>query len=152
MSHLTRFFQNNNQDKKSGQVKSLTQHVLYWQKLTKLIQPLLPQPENWQVACYQYGVLTLTGENQAMVSQLGYLQKHYIEKISQLSEFRELQKIHVRVRESATKPPISKTSKALPADAQQMLEHAAQLVNDPKLSQAIQRFASIKKHSDENER
>lgn len=152
MSHLTRFFQNNQQDKKSGQVKSLTQHVLYWQKLTKLIQPILPQPENWQVACYQYGILTLTGENQAMVSQLSYLQKHYIEQISHISEFKELQKIHVRLREATKKPQLTKTHTALPEDAQHMLEHAAKLVNDPKLSQAIQRFASIKKTTDKNER
>lgn len=73
-------------------------------KLTKLIQPLLPQPEKWQVVCYQYGVLTLTGENQAMISQLGYLQTQYITKLAQLEGLHELQRLQVRLRPKSQLP------------------------------------------------
>jgi hypothetical protein len=62
------------------------------------VQPLLPQPEQWQVVCYQNGVLMLTGENQALVSQLAYLQKQYIAQLSQIHELKELNKIQVRLR------------------------------------------------------
>jgi hypothetical protein len=37
-------------------------------------------------------------ENQAMISQLGYLQKHYVAQLSQKDELRDLQKIQVRLR------------------------------------------------------
>jgi hypothetical protein len=32
----------------------------------------------WQVVCYQYGILTITGENQAMISQLGYFKNNIL--------------------------------------------------------------------------
>jgi hypothetical protein len=70
-------------------------------KLTKLIQPILPQPEQWQVVCYQHGVLTITGENQAMISQLGYLQKQYIAQATQIEGLQDLQKIQVRLRNTS---------------------------------------------------
>ena len=72
MSEPENLFQQTRKRIKTGNLSFLSTQVAAWQKLSKLIQPLLPQPEQWQVACYQYGVLTVTGENQAMVSQLGY--------------------------------------------------------------------------------
>ena len=77
-------FQQTRKHIKTGNLTFLTTQVAQWQRLTKLIQPLLPQPEKWQVVCYQYGVLTITGENQAMISQLGYLQTQYISKLTQI--------------------------------------------------------------------
>lgn len=120
--------------------------VAQWQKLTKIIQPLLPQPEKWQVVCYEYGVLTLTGENQAMISQLAYLQAQYITKLNQIEGLHDLQKIQVRLRTVAS--PVQESTHhatSLPPETQEMLRNAAGLVNDPKLSQALLLLASNKK-------
>ncbi|TCM68752.1 hypothetical protein EC844_104128 [Acinetobacter calcoaceticus] len=145
MSDPTNVFHQTRQHIKTGNLSFLTKQVAEWQKLTKLIQPLLPQPEQWQVACYQYGILTITGENQAMISQLGYLQKQYISQLSQFEEFKSLQKIQVRMRVK-TRPenkPI-KTVKQINPEVLGMLEHAASFVSDPKLNQALLRLASNK--------
>lgn len=145
MSNPTNVFLQTRQHIKTGNLSFLTKQVTEWKKLTQLIQPLLPQPEQWQVACYQYGILTLTGENQAMISQLGYLQKQYISKLSQIDEFKELNKINVRLRVK-TRPdnkPI-RTEKQISPAVLDMLQHAAGFVSDPKLSQALLRLASNK--------
>ena len=146
MSEPNNVFQHKGQHKKTGSLSLLTTQVTQWKRLTKLIQPLLPQPEQWQVACYQHGVLIITGENQAMISQLGYLQKQYISQLSQIHELKELQKIHVLIR-AKTRPDIKpiKTTKQITPAAQEMLHNAAAFVSDPKLSQAMLRLASNKK-------
>ncbi|OTG85018.1 DUF721 domain-containing protein [Acinetobacter sp. ANC 4648] len=146
MSEPKNVFQQTRQHIKTGNLSFLKKQVADWQKLTKLIQPILPQPEQWQVVCYQYGILTITGENQAMISQLGYLQKQYISQLSQMHELKELQKIHVLIR-AKTRPEIKpiKTAKQITPAAQEMLHNAAAFVSDPKLSQAMLRLASNKK-------
>lgn len=98
MSEPNNVFQQKGQHTKTGNLTFLTTQVTQWQKLTKIIQPLLPQPEQWQVVCYQHGVLIITGENQAMISQLSYLQTHYVAQFTQLEVFRDLRKIQVRLR------------------------------------------------------
>ena len=146
MSEPVNLFQQTRKHIKTGNLTFLSKQVTAWQKLTKLIQPILPQPEQWQVVCYQYGILTITGENQAMISQLGYLQKQYISQLSQLDELKALQKIHVRLRVK-TRPdnkPIQTLKQITPA-TQDMLRNAASFVSDPKLSQALLRLASNKK-------
>ena len=131
---------------KTGNLTFLSQQVSAWQKLTKLIQPLLPQPEQWHVACYQNGILTITGLNQAMISQLAYLQKQYITQLSQLEGLHDLQKIYVRLRVEPLKPQKNEVMpKVLNAETQEMLKSAADCVTDPKLSQALLRLASNKK-------
>lgn len=146
MSEPKNVFQQTRQHLKTGNLSFLTKQVADWQKLTKLIQPLLPQPEQWHVVCYQYGILTVTGENQAMISQLGYLQKQYISQLSQIHELKELQKIQVRLRAKLpTKTESIQTDKQLTPATQEMLQHAAGFVSDPKLSQALLRLASNKK-------
>ncbi|MBO3670994.1 DUF721 domain-containing protein [Acinetobacter soli] len=146
MSEPKNVFQQTRKHIKTGNLTFLTTQVAQWQKLTKLIQPLLPQPEKWQVVCYQYGVLTLTGENQAMISQLGYLQTQYITKLAQLEGLHELQRLQVRLRPKSQLPPTSSPSAtSLPPETQDMLQGAAGLVSDPKLSQALLRLASNKK-------
>ncbi|WP_445116854.1 DUF721 domain-containing protein [Acinetobacter sp. WZC-1] len=146
MSEPKNVFQYTRQHIKTGNLSFLTKQVANWQKLTELIQPLLPKPEQWQVVCYQYGILTITGENQAMISQLGYLQKQYISQLSQIEELKELQKIQVRLR-TRTQSEINpiKTAKQLSPATREMLQNAASYVNDPKLSQALLRLASNKK-------
>ena len=143
MSQPKNLFQSNQPQAKAANIQQLTKQVQYWQILTKIIQPLLPQPEHWQVVCYQQGVLTITGENQAMISQLGYLQQHYVAQLSQREEFKDLQKIQVRLRtKNLPKKSVNKIQ-PMSAETQQMLQNAAQFVNDPKLSQALRNLASV---------
>ncbi|MFC6053375.1 hypothetical protein A6M14_11940 [Acinetobacter sp. Ac_877] len=146
MSEPINVFQQTRKHSKTGNLTFLSQQVAAWQKLTKLVQPLLPQPEQWHVACYQHGILTITGLNQAMISQLAYLQKQYIAQLSQLDGLHDLQKIYVRLRVEPHIPQKNEASpKSLSADTQEMLKSAAEFVADPKLSQALLRLASNKK-------
>ena len=146
MSEPSNVFQQKGQHVKTGNLTFLMTQVTQWKQLTKIIQPLLPQPEQWQVACYQHGVLIITGENQAMISQLGYLQKQYISQLSQIHELKDLQKIQVRLRAKAQEEPKNtKIPKQIPPATLEMLHHAASFVSDPKLSQALVRLASNKK-------
>lgn len=146
MSEPVKLFQQTRKHLKTGNFTFLSTQVAAWQKLTKLIQPILPQPEQWQVVCYENGILTITGENQAMISQLAYLQKQYIAQLLPLAEFKDLQKLQVRLRiqNSVTSKPESLT-RSLSPDTQELLRGAADFVSDPKLSQAILRLASNKK-------
>ncbi len=140
------FFQQPRKHIKTGNLSFLKTQVAHWQKLTKLVQPILPQPEQWQVVCYQYGILILTGENQAMISQLGYLQKQYISQLSKFDEFKDLQKIQVRLRNKSEKvQKITTQTNPLSEQTQEMISSAATFVSDPKLSQAMLRLASKKK-------
>ncbi|MFH7765398.1 DUF721 domain-containing protein [Acinetobacter sp. BSP-28] len=146
MSEPVNVFQQTRKHLKTGNFTFLSTQVAAWQKLTKLIQPILPQPEQWQVVCYQHGILTITGENQAMISQLAYLQKQYIAQLLQLPEFKDLQKLQVRLR-IQTQPPLKpqSLSRSLSPDTQDLLRGAADFVSDPKLSQAMLRLARNKK-------
>jgi len=124
MSEPKNVFQPTRQHLKTGNLSFLTKQVAEWQKLTKLIQPLLPQPEVWRVVCYQYGVLTITGENQAMISQLGYLQKQYISQLSQINELRDLQKLQIRlhIKNTETNAQPNKTLKSIEPTTYEMLQ------------------------------
>lgn len=146
MSEPVNVFQQTRKHIKTGNFSFLSSQVAAWQKLTKLIQPLLPQPEQWQVACYQNGVLTLTGENQAMISQLAYLQKQYVSQLSQISELKDLTKLQMCLRNPSKTPLITeKSERTLSPETQDMLRSAADFISDPKLSQALLRLASNKK-------
>ena len=146
MSEPVNVFQQTRKQIKTGNFTFLSSQVAAWQKLTKLVQPLLPQPERWQVVCYQNGVLTITGENQAMISQFAYLQKQYISQLSRINELTDLTKLQVCLRNPSQTPPVSATSeRALNAETQELLRSAADFISDPKLSQALLRLASNKK-------
>ena len=146
MSEPCNVFRQTRKHIKTGNLTFLSTQVAAWQKLTQIIQPLLPQPELWQVVCYQQGILTITGTNQAMVSQLAYLQKQYVAQLSQLAELQDLHKIQVRLKPQLQTPPKQeKSSRTLSTETQEMLRSAADFVSDPKLSQALLRLASNKK-------
>ncbi|MFW1952842.1 DUF721 domain-containing protein [Acinetobacter beijerinckii] len=146
MSEPSNVFQQKGQHIKTGNLTFLTTQVTQWKQLTKIIQPLLPQPEQWQVVCYQHGILIITGENQAMISQLSYLQSHYVAQLAQLEGLKELRKIQVRLRNKILTPrEPSPPSKPLSSETQEQLRSAAEYVSDPKLSQALLRLASNKK-------
>ena len=146
MSEPNNVFQQKGQHIKTGNLTFLTTQVTQWKQLTKIIQPLLPQPEQWQVVCYQHGVLIITGENQAMISQLSYLQSNYVAQLAQLEGLKELRKIQVRLRNKTvvSREP-SPPTKTLTSETQEQLRSAAEYVSDPKLSQALLRLASNKK-------
>jgi hypothetical protein len=146
MSEPLNVFQQTRKPLKTGNFSFLSKQVTAWQRLTKLVQPLLPQPEQWQVVCYQNGVLSITGENQALISQLAYLQKQYIAQLNQIEELKDLQKLQVRLRTPSKTPETREpSSKQLSTETQEMLRSAADFVSDPKLSQALLRLASNKK-------
>ncbi|MDH1377308.1 DUF721 domain-containing protein [Acinetobacter junii] len=146
MSEPTNVFQQKGQHIKTGNLTFLTTQVTQWKQLTKIIQPLLPQPEQWQVVCYQHGVLTITGENQAMISQLSYLQSHYVAQLAQLEGLRDLRKIQVRLRnKTVVSQQVSPPPQALSSETKELLRSAAEYVSDAKLSQALVRLASNKK-------
>ncbi|AWA46741.1 MAG: DUF721 domain-containing protein [Acinetobacter junii] len=146
MSEPTNVFQQKGQHIKTGNLTFLTTQVTQWKQLTKIIQPLLPQPEQWQVVCYQHGVLTITGENQAMISQLSYLQSHYVAQLAQLEGLRDLRKIQVRLRnKTVVSQQVSPPPQALSSETKELLRSAAEYVSDAKLSQALLRLASNKK-------
>lgn len=146
MSEPTNVFQQKGQHIKTGNLTFLTTQVTQWKQLTKIIQPLLPQPEQWQVVCYQHGVLTITGENQAMISQLSYLQSHYVAQLAQLEGLRDLRKIQVRLRnKTVVSQQVSPPPQALSSETKELLRSAAEYVSDAKLSQALLLLASNKK-------
>ncbi|EET82113.1 hypothetical protein ACIRA0001_0369 [Acinetobacter radioresistens SK82] len=96
--------------------------------------------------CYEYGILTVTGENQALISQLGYLQKQYISKLAQHAELKDLKQIRPYLRSRQPDTPVrTASSQSLAPETQEMLRNAAGFVSDPKLSQALLRLASNKK-------
>ena len=143
MSEPTNVFQQKGQHIKTGNLTFLTTQVTQWKQLTKIIQPLLPQPEQWQVVCYQHGVSTITGENQAMISQLSYLQSHYVAQLAQLEGLRDLRKIQVRLRnKTVVSQQVSPPPQALSSETKELLRSAAEYVSDAKLSQALLRLAS----------
>ena len=141
-SHST--FQGSSRNTKAGNLSFLKTQVAYWQKLTKLAAPLLPEGGQWQIACYQHGVLLLTCDNQALVSKVAYLQAQYIQQLKTLSAFHDLIKIQVRLRErNLTQNTKNATqSKPLTTETKHMLRSVAEFINDPKLSQALVRLAS----------
>ncbi len=146
MSEPSNVFQQKGQHIKTGNLTFLTAQVNQWKQLTKIIRPLLPQPEQWQVVCYQHGVLTITGENQAMISQLSYLQSHYVAQLAQLEGLRDLRKIQVRLRnKTVVSQQVSPPPQALSSETKELLRSAAEYVSDAKLSQALLRLASNKK-------
>lgn len=130
---------------KTGSLQSLQAHVAYLEKLTRLAQPVLPPGENWQVVSLQQGVLCVAAEHFAAMSQLRYLQTHYVKQLHAISEFAGISRIKVIVETKPTPrtvslPPLPALSEA----SRQVIIEAATLIHDRELSQALQRLASKK--------
>ncbi|MFU8925753.1 DUF721 domain-containing protein [Acinetobacter puyangensis] len=127
-----------------GNFSFLQTQVAQWQKLTLLVQHYFPPQGRWQVVCYQHGTLTIAGDNQALISQVRYLQSQYIRNLKAIPALTELDGIQV-VLHSTPKPTSKKYTrkKLLSNETQQALQQAAHLVKDAKLSQALQRLASV---------
>ena len=72
--------------------------------------------------------------------------KNNIAQLSELDEFKDLQKLQVRLRiPSQTPAKIQSISRSLSTETQDLIRDAADFVSDPKLSQAMRRLASKKK-------
>lgn len=131
---------------KAGNFQFLSQRVAYWQQLSKVVQPLLPQPEQWQIVCFEDGILTVTGCNQAMISQLNYLQAHYVSKLQHINALENLNKIRANLRyDLSQKPKQAVNESRMSPETKQMLAEMAEMVQDAKLSQALKALASVKK-------
>lgn len=126
-----------------GNFSYLQSQVANWQKLTPLIQSLLPPEGQWQVVCFQNRVLTITGDNQALISQVRYLHQQFINKLKDIPALAELEKLNVILRpQTQTTPKKYTANKPLSKQTQQELQMAARLVSDAKLSQALLDLAS----------
>jgi hypothetical protein len=128
----------------TGNFSFLQIQVAHWQKLTPLIQAYLPPQGQWHVVCYQHGVLTIAGDNQALISQIRYLQHQYTNNLQAIPALADLERIKVVLQPLRTDPTSQKYTrkKRLSTATQQQLQEAATLVQDAKLSEALQRLAS----------
>ena len=127
-----------------GNFTFLQKQVDAWQQLTKLVQPLLPLGGSWQVVCYQHGMLIIAGDNQALISQMRYLQSQYIRNLKAIPALVDVQQIKI-VMQSVSQPPSSKKytrKKRLSNQMQEEIQQAARIVKDAKLSEALIRLAS----------
>ena len=127
-----------------GNFTFLQKQVDAWQQLTKLVQPLLPLGGSWQVVCYQHGMLIIAGDNQALISQVRYLQSQYIRNLKAIPALVDVQQIKI-VMQSVSQPPSSKKytrKKRLSNQTQEEIQQAARIVKDAKLSEALIRLAS----------
>lgn len=134
--------QNTQPYRKISIFSQISRQVKYWQQLSQMIQPLLPQPEQWQVVCYQAGVLTIAGRNQAMVSQLNYLRTQYTPILAQLDALHDLKSIQVTLLPI----PNHTTKKREPIDSisPSSREHFAlfaESIEHPALKQAFEKLA-----------
>ena len=127
-----------------GNFTFLQKQVDAWQQLTKLIQPLFPAGAVWQIVCYQHGLLIIAGDNQALISQVRYLQSQYIRNLKAIPALVDVQQIKI-VMQSVSQPPSSKKytrKKRLSNETQEEIQQAARIVKDAKLSEALIRLAS----------
>lgn len=122
--------------------EQLKTRVRYWQHLTRIIQPHLPLGGAWQVVFYEQGKLILAGQNSSLNSQIRYLQPQFIQALQTVPEFQHLHQIQVVMANPppTVRPP--KPAEPLAEQTQQHLKLAASIVQNPKLSQALQRLAS----------
>lgn len=136
-------FQPNLQGRLSGSLRSLQPHMERLEKLTQLVNPLLPATGSWKVASFEQGVLCLATNQHTIASQLRYMQLQYIERLSAIPEFEGLHRIKVIVEvEPKPRHVVHDRLPPLTSDTKQLLDEAASLFDDPELSQALKRLAS----------
>ena len=135
--------QPNLQGRLSGSLRSLQSHLERLEKLTQLVNPLLPTAGSWKVASFEQGVLCLATDQHTTASQMRYMQLQYIERLSAIPELQGLHRIKVIV-EIQPKPRSAVHDRLPPLTegTKQLLDEAASLFDDPELSQALKRLAS----------
>ncbi|MDO4222781.1 MAG: DciA family protein [Acinetobacter sp.] len=144
MSQPIQIFQKNNQSQRMSNFSVLLTQVRYWQNLSKQIQHLLPQPEEWQIVCYQNGILTIAGKNQAMVNQLNYLRSQYVAQLAKLAPFQQLEKIQATLSTSKQTPPAppTPTLKPLSDQTKERLYSLAECTSHTNLQAALIKLAN----------
>lgn len=139
--------ENNQQSQRKISVfAQISRQIKQWQMLSQQIQPLLPQPEQWQIICYQAGVLTIAGRNQVMISQLNYLRTQYTQQLAQLEAFRDLtrlQAILLPLEKTNTPPP--KPVDTIDATTRECFAELVDEIEDPTLKQAFKKLATAPK-------
>lgn len=124
---------------------SLQTQLSYLDKLTRLARPVLPRGENWQVVSLQHGILCIAAENFAAMSQLRYLQTHYLKQLQTIAEFTNITRLKIIIEAKPVPKPVHFTPRPeLSEEARQSIYEAATLIHDSELSQALQRLASKK--------
>ena len=138
-------FSKNAAGSKKGSLQSLQAQLAQLEKLTRLAQPILPRGENWQVVSFQQGVLCVAAEHFAAMSQLRYLQTHYVKQLQSIADFAGITRIKVIVETKPTPKTVSFSPlPELSNESRQAIYEAATLIHDRELSQALQRLASKK--------
>ena len=138
------FFDPSNESTTGG-LQSLQSQMLYLEKLTQLTKPILPFNQTWQVVSFKEGVLCIATDNHAAMSQLRYLQTHYIKQLRSIVEFNNLRSIKVIVETKPTPKPVSHLPlPPLNEQTRQAILEAATLIHDRELRAALQRLASKK--------
>lgn len=142
LQHIKQFQQNKQPNRKISLFAQISRQVKHWQTLSTSIQPLLPQPEQWQIVCYQSGILTIAGYNQVMVSQLNYLRSQYTLKLAQLDAFQDLQNIQAILlplnhKTSETHTPLD----TIDASSRELFALSASCVQDPALKRAFEKLS-----------
>ncbi len=112
-------------------------------KLQALVETQLEPAarEHCLVASWQDGCLLLLTSNGHWATRLHYQQRRLQRALQQLLEFRELQKIQIKVRPPNTQATYQGQSVELSAAAAETLHNAAKGISDPKLRAALERLA-----------
>ena len=126
-----------------GGLQSLQMQMHHLERLTQLAKPMLPPQQNWQVVSFKEGVLGIAAEHHAAMSQLRYLQTHYIKQLRCIYEFKQLKSIKVIVQaRPAPKLLPRQVSSTLNEPTRTALKEVATLIQDRELSEALHRLAS----------
>lgn len=142
LQHIKHFQQNKQPNRKISLFAQISRQIKHWQALSTSIQPLLPQPEQWQIVCYQSGILTIAGHNQVMVSQLNYLRSQYTLKLAQLDAFHDLQNIQAILLPFNHKTNETHTSlDTIDASSRELFALSASCVQDPALKRAFEKLS-----------
>ena len=125
-----------------NRLNHLVQQVAYYQQLTVLVRPYLPENGQWQVVGYTGDTLTLTSPNQAFISQVKYLKSKYIKQLQCNEAFKQLQDLNVLIQyPTVSKATPDSSKKCLPNSLKEQLLQTARQVKHVGLQRSLQRLA-----------
>lgn len=133
--------------------KSLQSLLDEAQRLSHLQQLLETQlepvaREHCKVAAWRDGNLLLIVSDGQWATRLRYQEKRLLKRLGVLKDFSGLQRIMLKVRPSASVPPISGHPPSLSANAAQSIQASAEGISDPLLRAALERLAKHAKPAD----
>lgn len=132
-------------NKQSG-LRNIVQHAKYFVTLQKIVHQHLPEAaaEHCHLANYHQGRLVLIIDNAHWATRLRYQQNQLVSRLCQHVEFKNLQRIQLKIRpSSAFNDAIDKKKPRLEISAQagQAINNCAETIEDPKLRAALERLA-----------